>query len=188
MCKHFLVTHFKEQFDAQLFALVVQKYPLNHALCSIAQKYCKCHRWPILRILPFTELRYPGVYFLTMEIWCMKKLGKIYTPASSPPAVTIDPRLQLCLRQQEVYSRLVTHKIYTMTSVLRNGIWTDVYKYLPHGYMQKGQCTTHKSTSFKQKVLQVVESGTHRVRIAVAAWSSVLQVPVALLRHLGKRG
>ena len=73
-----------------------------------------------------------------------------------------------------------------MTSVLRNGIWTDVYKYLPHGYMQKGQCTTHKSTSFKQKVLQVVESGTHRVRVAVAAWSSVLQVPVALLRHLGK--
>ena len=38
----------------------------------------------------------------------------------------------------------------------------------------------------KQKVLQVVESGTHRVRVAVAAWSSVLQVPVALLRHLGK--
>lgn len=86
LCKHFLVIHFKEQFDAQLFALVVQKYPLNHALCSIAQKvkvYCKCHRWPILRILPFTELRYPGVYFLTMEIWCMKKFGK-YTPLRLP--------------------------------------------------------------------------------------------------------
>ena len=85
--------HFKEQFDAQLFALVVQKYPLNHALCSIAQKvklYCKCHRWPVLKILQFSELRYPGVYFVNMEIRCMKKLGKIYTPASSPPAVTID--------------------------------------------------------------------------------------------------